>query len=43
MAQDDLKKIKKILKEESPELVAQLMANLIEHNRKLEAVPFHLV
>ena len=37
MAQDDLKKIKKILKEESPELVAQLMANLIEHNRKLEA------
>lgn len=37
MASDDLKKIKKILKEESPELVAQLMANLIEHNRKLEA------
>lgn len=37
MAQDDLKKTKKILKEESPELVAQLMANLIEHNRKLEA------
>ena len=37
MASNVLKKIKKILKEESPELVAQLMANLIEHNRKLEA------